>query len=72
MSGNRAFLDSNIVIYAYSKTDLAKLELHKKHQFSFYDGLIVASAMECQCALLFSEDMQDGQVIQGVTITNPF
>jgi predicted nucleic acid-binding protein len=38
-----------------------------------YDGLIIASALEAGCATLLSEDLQDGQVIEGrLTIRNPF
>lgn len=39
---------------------------------SFWDGLIVASASAAKCAELLSEDLTDGQVIQGVTVRNPF
>ncbi len=49
------------------------LALAKRHQFSFYDALIVASALEAGCTTLLSEDMQDGLVIEGrLTIENPF
>jgi predicted nucleic acid-binding protein len=41
--------------------------------YAFYDALIVASALEAGCATLFSEDLRDGQVIDGrLTIRNPF
>jgi predicted nucleic acid-binding protein len=41
--------------------------------YRFYDSLIIASALEAGCATLYSEDMQDGQVIEGaLTIRNPF
>ena len=43
------------------------------HSFAFYDALIVASALDAGCTTLLSEDMQDGQVIEGrLTIRNPF
>jgi len=51
--------------------DLA-LELAERFQLSFYDGLIVAAAALAKCTTLYSEDMQDGQTIGGVTIRNPF
>lgn len=35
-------------------------------------SLIVASAIEGQCDVLYSEDFQDGQQLEGVTISNPF
>ena len=41
-------------------------------RFSFWDSLIVASALEGGCQTLYSEDMQHGQVIDGgLTILNP-
>jgi predicted nucleic acid-binding protein len=38
----------------------------------WYDSLIVASAVEGKCDVLYSEDFQDGQQIGSVTISNPF
>jgi predicted nucleic acid-binding protein len=41
--------------------------------FNIYDALIVASALEARCTTLYSEDMQDGLVVEGkLTIRNPF
>jgi predicted nucleic acid-binding protein len=51
--------------------DLA-LDLVERVHLSFYDGLIVAAARLANCRVLYSEDMQDGRVIDGVTIRNPF
>ena len=42
------------------------------HRMSFYDALILAAAIEAGCDTLWSEDMQDGRVIGGLTIRNPF
>ncbi len=54
-------------------THEAALAIATRYQFSFYDALIVASALEADCTMLFSEDMQDGQVIDGrLTIQDPF
>lgn len=44
----------------------------ERHQIGFYDSLVVAAALEYGCDLLYSEDLQDGQVIDTVTIRNPF
>ena len=45
----------------------------EKYGYSMFDGLIAASALDAECDTLYSEDMQDGQVIEGrVTIRNPF
>ena len=48
------------------------LDLQTRYRFSFYDSLIIAAALEAGCTCLYSEDMQDGQQIQGLTIQNPF
>jgi predicted nucleic acid-binding protein len=41
-------------------------------QLSFWDGLIIAAAEFAKCTTLISEDLNDGQVIRGVKIVNPF
>lgn len=51
--------------------DLA-LDLVERFRLSFYDGLIVAAALLAKCTILYSEDMQDGQSIESLSIRNPF
>ena len=46
--------------------------LAEEHQLSFYDALIVASAIEAGCDILYSEDMQHSRTIGGLSIINPF
>lgn len=42
-------------------------------KLSFYDSLIVASALLAKCGTLYSEDLQDGQTIDGrLIVRNPF
>ncbi|MBD1874848.1 PIN domain-containing protein [Nodosilinea sp. FACHB-131] len=49
------------------------LEIAQRYQYSYFDSLIVASALEVGCDRLYSEDLQDGQEIGNVlTIINPF
>ena len=48
------------------------IELQARYRYGFYDSLIIASALDAGCALLYSEDLQDGQRIEGLTIENPF
>ncbi len=48
------------------------IEIHRLHSFSFWDALIVRMAQKTACAILYSEDMQNGQKIGGVEIVNPF
>jgi predicted nucleic acid-binding protein len=54
-------------------THEAGLHLASKYRFSFYDALIAAAALEADCSTLYSEDFQDGQVIERrLTVRNPF
>ena len=40
---------------------------------AYWDSIIVASALENRCSILYTEDMQHGQVVdQRLTIVNPF
>ena len=48
------------------------LAIAERYGLSFYDSLILAAAVEAKCRAVYSEDMQDSQVVQGVTIRNPF
>lgn len=43
-----------------------------RHQLSFWDAMIVRSAAELRCEILWTEDLSDGQVIEGVRLANPF
>jgi predicted nucleic acid-binding protein len=136
MQGNCVFIDSNIMIYAYSDTERTKQQISRQlikenrtvistqvlqeiantlsrkfkidyrtieqilqecvsdndllylnrqdtilkacsialqYQFSFYDSLIIASALETNCSILYSEDLQHKQVIDHtLTIINPY
>jgi predicted nucleic acid-binding protein len=49
------------------------LGIAEKYGYKIYDALIVASALEAGCTILYSENMRDGQVIEKrLTIRNPF
>lgn len=49
------------------------VRLADRYGYSFYDSLIVAAALESGCSILYSEDMQSGQLIDGtLTIRSPF
>lgn len=48
------------------------LSISSETGFSFYDSLIVASAIAGECAILWTEDLQHGRRIRGVEIRNPF
>jgi predicted nucleic acid-binding protein len=62
----------NLVIIDDSTVRKA-LELHERYGYSYYDSLIIASALECGCSILLSEDMADGQIIdENLAIKNIF
>jgi predicted nucleic acid-binding protein len=48
------------------------LRLASKFHLAWYDSLVVAAAIEAQCHILYSEDFQHGQLLESVTVTNPF
>jgi len=55
-----------------STVELAS-RLIDKYDFQLFDGIIVASALEANCGVLYSEDMQHGQVIEAsLKIVNPY
>jgi len=43
-----------------------------QHRLSFWDAMIVRSAAELRCDTLWTENLSDGKVIEGVRLTNPF
>jgi predicted nucleic acid-binding protein len=48
-------------------------DLKERYGYSFYDCLMLASALEGNCKIIFTEDMQDGQIINDILkIKNPF
>ncbi len=50
---------------------LAAIDLHRLHGLQFWDALIVQSAKQAGCSVLFSENMQDAREIAGLRIVNP-
>ena len=49
------------------------LQIAERYGFSLYDALIVAAALRAGCRTLYSEDLQDGQSIDGrLVVHNPF
>lgn len=49
------------------------LGIKQRYGFSWWDSVVVASALEAKCDVLMSEDLQDGQIIGGrLTVSNPF
>lgn len=48
------------------------IDVQARYRFGFYDSLIVAAALDAGCSVLYSEDLQHGQKVEGLTILNPF
>ena len=48
------------------------LALAERYGYQIYDALQLASALENGCSILYTEDLQHGQQIEGLTIRNPF
>ena len=66
-----------IGIYNISIINISTIKLcwkvRKKYSYSYWDSLITAAALESNCTILYTEDMQDGQVIDDkLRIVNPF
>ena len=41
-------------------------------KYSFYDSVIIAAAIQSECQVLYSEDLQHGQNVEGLSVVNPF
>lgn len=48
------------------------LRLAEKNRLAWYDALIVAAALESNCAILYTEDLQHGQRFGDLRVNNPF
>lgn len=48
------------------------IDLRRRFQLSFWDSLILQAALDSECSLLVTEDLQHGQRIGGLTVENPF
>lgn len=51
---------------------LGAIALQKRYDVSFWDALILQSASQLECATLWSEDLNPGQVCESVQVRNPF
>jgi predicted nucleic acid-binding protein len=60
------------VVPLTEETHTLGLALGERHQLNIYDSMIVAAAQLAGCRVLYSEDMHDGLVIDGLTIRNPY
>lgn len=69
----RRILEIAVVRFMDESLTFAALTLAQKYRFAFYDSLILASALDAACNILFTEDMQHGQWIEDrLQLINPF
>ena len=66
-------LDKYIIKLIHPSTFKIAFHVLEKYKFSFWDSMIIASALENDCGILYSEDLQHNQLIEGkLRIINPF
>lgn len=51
---------------------LAAIEMHQRYQISFWDAMILRSAQQSNCEIVWSEDLSNNQKYDGTKIVNPF
>jgi predicted nucleic acid-binding protein len=51
---------------------LGAIDVHRLHQVSFWDALLVQIARRAGCTTLLTEDLQDGRRFDGLVVRNPF
>lgn len=67
-------LMTNFTLIEVLQTSVIRaVDISIRDGYSYWDSLIVSSALDSNCSKLFSEDMHDGQIIEGrLKIANPF
>jgi len=72
--------DALQIVRAVCQTQAVTIDIHElgldiaeRYGYTLYDSMIVSAALQSGCTILYSEDMQHGQIIEGqLRITNPF
>lgn len=59
-------------VYASVELFHQAIEISRRWKYAFYDSLVIVSAQQAGCSVLYSEDLQHGQTIGGLRILNPF
>jgi hypothetical protein len=54
------------------ETHESAMDICARYGYQIYDSLMIAAALKASCRTLYSEDMQNGQRIEGLVIRNPF
>ena len=76
MKEARAYLDVVLAPLCLVHTSIPLVEralaVRLRWGFSWFDALVVAGAMEAGCSVLYSEDLQHGQDLDGLRVVDPF
>jgi len=71
-----SYLDSVLapLMQVRASADLYRqaVSVQTRYRYGFYDSLVIAGALEAGCRELITEDLQHGQLIDSLTIRNPF
>ena len=67
-----AVLRPMITVHSSAGLYSEALRLQQRYKLSWYDSIIVAAASEAGCAVIYTEDLQDGAKLNGVLVKNPF
>jgi predicted nucleic acid-binding protein len=60
-------------VYSPTAEDvLGAIDLQRRYDTSFWDAMIIHSAICMDCSVLWSEDLADGQMVEQLTVKNPF
>ena len=69
----------NEIIYSFNilipniQISIKAIDLKEKYHYSWWDSLIIAAALENECSILYTEDLQHNQLIENrMLIKNPF
>jgi predicted nucleic acid-binding protein len=69
----KTYINQSIYVPVSEKMLLTSFNIMNNYDFQLFDSIIVASALESRCSILYSEDMNDGQLIdKQLKIVNPF
>jgi predicted nucleic acid-binding protein len=69
----KELLDVFTVVTISMNTVQQALSVARTYKYSYFDSLMIASALENKCTILFSEDMHHGQLVEdALIIKNPF
>ena len=66
--------ENNFHIHPLTANEVRKsCRIADRYKFSFYDSMIISAAIECNCSVLYSEDLHNSQMIgKNLKIVNPF